>query len=184
MAARSQRSARSRFGRTVFYPGKRLSASLDGRGCSTSERGESSDDGGSLSECSPEGPRSGDVGGAGLLTDFHNQLIDATPKDAAMLRETTRPNEKSPQKGGLNTPPCHSERSEESPSPFCVSKRGTRQAKRDAGGSHTQHPITTTCPGLEPGSAQPPISELQPRRNLHYRILHRIAQLIYLLRRD
>ena len=54
----------------------------------------------SLSECSPEGRRSGDVGGAGLLTDFHNQLIDAIPKDAAMLRPTTCRTE-SPRKGAI-----------------------------------------------------------------------------------
>ena len=50
------------------------------RGYSTSKRGESSDDEEQSFRCSPEGPRSGDVGGAGLLTDFHNQLIDAIPK--------------------------------------------------------------------------------------------------------
>ncbi len=62
------------------------------RGYSASERGESSDGGGQSFRCSPEGRRSGDVGGAGLLTDFHNQLIDAIPKDVAMLRlSTSRP---------------------------------------------------------------------------------------------
>ncbi len=44
------------------------------RGYSASERGESSDDGGQCFRCSPEGRRSGDVGGAGLLTDFQPDL--------------------------------------------------------------------------------------------------------------
>ncbi len=70
-----------------LLPGTRLSASLDGRGYSTSERGESSDDEGQSFRCSPEGPRSGDVGGAGLLTDIQTDLSTRSRKDAAMLRK-------------------------------------------------------------------------------------------------
>ena len=89
-AKRARRGCPFKVRANGLLPGTRLSASLDGRGYSTSKRGESSDDEEQSFRCSPEGRRSGDVGGAGLLTDFHNQLIDAIPKDAAMLRETTR----------------------------------------------------------------------------------------------
>ena len=39
---------------------------------------------------------------------------------------------------------------ESPPSPFCASKRGTRQAKRDAGGSHTNKiPTNPLIPGSD-----------------------------------
>ena len=91
--------------------GTRLSVSSGGRGCSTSERNESSDDGGSsFTPCFPEGRRSGDVGGAGHKKPASLgkacELSPARNPDAAMLRTHVIPAKTGihPPTGGLPAP--------------------------------------------------------------------------------
>ncbi len=56
-----------------------------------------------MTGATPEGRRSGDVGGAGLLTNLQPNFSHATPKDAAILRQP--PVEQNPpRKGELNAP--------------------------------------------------------------------------------
>ena len=71
----------------VLLSGKRLSASLGGRGYRASERNNRAMTGPNLSDASPEGRRSGDVGGAGLLSEIETDYR-AQPEDAAMIRKT------------------------------------------------------------------------------------------------
>ena len=64
------------------------------RGYSASERGESSDDEGQSFRCSPEGRRSGDVGGAALLTDIQTNLSTRSQRrgDASTNNTSTNNN--------------------------------------------------------------------------------------------
>ena len=86
--------------------GRRLSASPGGRGYSTSERYESSDDGGSsFTQCFPEARRSGDVGGAGSKTNCKQLIARCNRRGDASKKQS---------------------------SPFCEAK-GDAQAKRAQG---------------------------------------------------
>ena len=71
----------------ALLSGTRLSGSPDGRGYSTSERNNRAMTGGRSSRCRTQVRRSGDVGGAGLLSEIETNYR-AQPKDAAMLRKT------------------------------------------------------------------------------------------------
>ena len=86
----SHGDARSRSGRTVYLPGTRLSGALDGRGYSTSKRNNRA-----MTGATPEGRRSGDVGGAGILTNLQ-PTFRTRPQPRGDPSTNTRRTESSP----------------------------------------------------------------------------------------
>ena len=113
-------------GERIPYPADVYPHRRAGEATAPAGRKNHGDDGGRTSRRSPEGRRSGDVGGAGLKPQMKlRTAIARDPNNAAMLRPPTRRTESSP-KGRIKRaqPPSRS-------------VRGRAQAKRVSGG----------CPG-------------------------------------
>ncbi len=128
-------SVRSRFGRTVSLSGTRLPASSGGGGCSASEKNNRAMTGAHLSHHASR--RADGLATSAVLeqkppTSLGKacELSPARNPDAAMLRKTRHSGESRNLEG--HTPSI--KRAQNHPSPFCVSKRGTR-SEANAGGS-------------------------------------------------
>ena len=83
-------------GERSFDPAHAFPASSGGERPGSSERGESSDDGRTASRSRPEGRRSGDVGGAALLTYLQPAYRTRSPRRGDASTNNTSTNTNSP----------------------------------------------------------------------------------------